>query len=232
MIKSALEKIISEDLAEIWSILNGDEKRRIIDNFQIHNFKKNQVIYAEKEEPEFIWCLIKGKVKKYKDGIGGRQQIIRLIRPVQYFGYRAYFANEPYVSSAAALEASTLGTLPMSLVDEIMENNNKLTRFFIHELSRNLGGSDTKIVNLTQKHIRGRLAEALMLLKDNYGYEDDNSTLKIYLAREDLANMSNMTTSNAIRTLSSFVTEKIIIVDGRRIKIINEPMLKKISKFG
>lgn len=232
MIKSALEKIISEDLAEIWSILNGDEKRRIIDNFQIHNFKKNQVIYAEKEEPEFIWCLIKGKVKKYKDGIGGRQQIIRLIRPVQYFGYRAYFANEPYVSSAAALEASTLGTLPMSLVDEIMDNNNKLARFFIHELSRNLGGSDTKIVNLTQKHIRGRLAEALMLLKDNYGYEDDNSTLKIYLAREDLANMSNMTTSNAIRTLSSFVTEKIIIVDGRRIKIINEPMLKKISKFG
>ena len=130
------------------------------------------------------------------------------------------------------MEASTLGTLPMSLVDEIMENNNKLARFFIHELSRNLGGSDTKIVNLTQKHIRGRLAEALMLLKDNYGYEDDNSTLKIYLAREDLANMSNMTTSNAIRTLSSFVTEKIIIVDGRRIKIINEPMLKKISKFG
>ena len=128
MIKSALEKIISEDLAEIWSILNGDEKRRIIDNFQIHNFKKNQVIYAEKEEPEFIWCLIKGKVKKYKDGIGGRQQIIRLIRPVQYFGYRAYFANEPYVSSAAALEASTLGTLPMSLVDEIMENKENLPK--------------------------------------------------------------------------------------------------------
>lgn len=232
MIKSALVKVISEDLAEIWSILNGDEKRRIIDNFQIHNFKKNQVIYAEKEEPEFIWCLIKGKVKKYKDGIGGRQQIIRLIRPVQYFGYRAYFAKEPYVSSAAALEASTLGTLPMSLVDELINNNIKLARFFIHELSRNLGGSDTKIVNLTQKHIRGRLAEALMVLKENYGYEDDNSTLKIYLAREDLANLSNMTTSNAIRTLSGFVSEKIIIVDGRRIKIINEPMLKKISKFG
>ena len=232
MIKSDLERIISEDLAEIWSLLDGDEKRRIIDNFQIHNFKKNQIIYAEKEEPEFIWCLIKGKVKKYKDGVGGRQQIIRLIRPVQYFGYRAYFANEPYVSSAAALEASTLGTLPMVLVEELMEKNYKLARFFIHELSRNLGGSDTKIVNLTQKHIRGRLAEALMVLKDNYGYEDDNSTLKIYMAREDLANLSNMTTSNAIRTLSGFVAEKLIIVDGRRIKIINESMLRKISKHG
>ncbi|MCM1518387.1 MAG: Crp/Fnr family transcriptional regulator [Pseudoflavonifractor sp.] len=232
MIKSALEKVISEDLAEIWKILNGDEKRRIIDNFAVHTFKKNQIIYAENDEPEYLWCLLKGKVKKYKDGVGGRVQILRLIRPVQYFGYRAYFANEPYVSSAAALEPSTLGAIPMTLVEELITNNIKLAWFFIHELSRNLGGSDTKIVNLTQKHIRGRLAEALMVLKENYGYEDDNSTLRIYMAREDLANLSNMTTSNAIRTLSGFVNEKIIVVDGRRIKIINEPMLKKISKFG
>ena len=168
----------------------------------------------------------------YKDGIGGRQQILRLIRPVQYFGYRAYFASEPYVSSASAFEASTLGALPMSFVEELMNENNKLTWFFIHELSRNLGGSDTKIVNLTQKHIRGRLAEALIVLKDNYGYEDDDSTLRIYMGREDLANLSNMTTSNAIRTLSGFVAEKIITVDGRRIRILNEQMLRKISKFG
>ena len=59
-----------------------------------------------------------------------------------------------------------------------------------------------------------------------------NKTLKIYMAREDIANLSNMTTSNAIRTLSAFVSEKIITVDGRRIKIINEPALRKISKFG
>ena len=71
-----------------------------------------------------------------------------------------------------------------------------------------------------------------MVMLDNYGYEDDNSTLKIYMSREDLANLSNMTTSNAIRTLSAFVTEKLLIVDGRRIKIVNEPQLRKISKFG
>ena len=159
-------------------------------------------------------------------------QILRLIRPVQYFGYRALFAGEKYVSSSTAIEPSTIGALPMTLVRDMIHNNIQLAWFFIKELSHNLGGSDTKIVNLTQKHIRGRLAEAIMVLLDNYGYEDDNSTLKIYMAREDLANLSNMTTSNAIRTLSTFVNEKILIVDGRRIKIINEPMLRKISKFG
>ena len=230
--KSTLEKVIQDDLSELWSILNGEEKRKIVENFTTHTFKKNQIIYAEKEMPEYLWCLLKGKVKLYKDGIGGRQQILRLIRPVQYFGYRAYFAEEPYVSTAAAFEPSILGCVPMSVVAELIQNNIKLAWFFIHELSRNLGGSDTKIVNLTQKHIRGRLAEALIALRDSYGYEDDDATLRIYMAREDLANLSNMTTSNAIRTLSGFVNEKILIVDGRRIKIMNEPILRKISKFG
>lgn len=232
MIKAAIEKVINEDMAEIWSLLNGDEKRLIAENFNIQTFKKNQLIYAEGEEPEFLWCLLKGKVKKFKEGVGGRVQILRLIRPVQYFGYRAYFAEEPYVSSAAAFEPSTLGAIPLDLVRRMINNNINLAWFFIRELSHNLGGSDTRIVNLTQKHIRGRLAEALIVLRDNYGFEDDGLTLKIYMAREDLANLSNMTTSNAIRTLTTFVNEHLIAVDGRRIKILNEPQLRKISKFG
>lgn len=230
--KSTLEHVISEDLSELWNVLTPEEKRIVTDNFKIEHYKKNQIIYHEQEEPEYLWCLLKGKVKLYKSGIGDRIQILRLYRPVQYFGYRAYFAREPYVSSAAAFEPSVLGSIPMSIVEDLIRGNIDLAMFFIHELSRNLGGSDTKIVNLTQKHIRGRLAEALLLLADNYGYEDDDSTLKIYMSREDLANLSNMTTSNAIRTLTAFVTEKLILVDGRKIKIINEPQLRKISKFG
>lgn len=230
--KSTLENIIKEDLAEIWSILTPEEKRLVADNFVIHNFKKNQIIYAENDEPEYLWCLLKGKVKMFKDGIGGRQQILRLYRPIQYFGYRAYFANEPYVSSTSAFEPSQLGAISMKIVTNIIDQNRKLAWFFIHELSKHLGGSDTKMVNLTQKHIRGRLAEALTILIDNYGFEDDGETLKIYMAREDLANLSNMTTSNAIRTLSNFASEKLIIIDGRKIKIVDEEKLKKISKIG
>ena len=230
--KSTFDQIISQDMAEMWNALTPEQKRIVTDNFSILNFKKNQIIYAEHEKPEMLWCLLKGKVKMYKNGIGDRVQILRLYRPVQYFGYRAYFAGEPYVSSAAAFEPSVLGAIPMSIVNDLIRTNNDLAMFFIHELSRNLGGSDTKIVNLTQKHIRGRLADSLLLLLDNYGFEDDGSTLKIYMSREDLANLSNMTTSNAIRTLAAFVSEKLIIVDGRKIRITNEAMLRKISKFG
>lgn len=230
--KSQLEHITHEDLKELWEILTPEEKKKVSEVFVVRQFKKNQIIYAEHDTPEYLYCLLTGKAKMYKDGIGGRQQILRLYRPIQYFGYRAYFAGEPYVSSVAAVEAASIGIIPMDLVKEIIDENIHVAWFFIHELSRNLGGSDTKIVNLTQKHIRGRLAEALILLVDNYGLEDDGETLNIYMAREDIANLSNMTTSNAIRTLSAFTNEKIITVDGRRIKILDYNTLKKISKFG
>lgn len=230
--KSIFEQIVQEGIPDLWNVLESGQKRIIAQNLEIKEYKKNQIIYAEGEEPENLWIILKGKVKKYKSGIGDRVQILRLYRPVQYFGHRAYFAREPYVSTAAAFEQSTIGSINMKIVEEIIRQNNELAMFIIHNLSKTLGGSDTKIVNLTQKHIRGRLAEALLLLADNYGLEDDKSTLKIYMSREDLANLSNMTTANAIRTLSTFVTEKLLIVDGRRIKIINEPQLRKISKYG
>ena len=81
-IKSTLEQIISNDLAAIWTVLTPDEKRRVADHFIIHDFKKNQLIYAEGDTPQHLWCLLQGKVKLFKDGIGGRPQILRLYRPI------------------------------------------------------------------------------------------------------------------------------------------------------
>ena len=230
--KSTLQSILQNEMSDFWALLNSEEKRVISDNFKIQNFMKNEVIYNEGDTPSQLMYLIKGKVKVYKKGNGDRNQIIRLMRPGQYFGYRAYFANENYVTTGAAIENTQIGFLPMTLVEEHIRCNNDLAFFFIRTLANNLGQSDTRTVNLTQKHIRGRLAESLMVLHDNYGYEPNSTTLNIYLSREDLASLSNMTTSNAIRTLTSFASEQLITVDGRKIKILKEDELRRISKYG
>ncbi len=80
------------------------------------------------------------------------------------------------------------------------------------------------------KNTRNTITLEHSVLK-TYGLEEDNA-INIYLSREDLASLSNMTTSNAIRTLGNFVTEKVITLDGRKIKILDEERLRKISKLG
>lgn len=219
-------------IPDMWALLADNERELVRKSAKILHFKKNEIIYSEEEVPQDLMCLLKGKVKIFKNGVGGRSQIIRMIRPVQNFGYRAYFAQEPYVTNASAFEGSTVCFIPMKLIEELLLVNTKLAMYFITELSTDLGIADERVVSLTQKHIRGRLAESLVFLLENYGLEEDGATISIYLSREDLANLSNMTTSNAIRTLSTFVDEHIIGLDGRKIKIIDEDRLRKISKIG
>jgi len=221
----------STNVTDVWRLLNSQERESLRKNASIQHFKKNQKIYSEGDAPQYMMCLLKGKVKIYKSGIGGRSQIIRFIRPMQYFAYRAYFAQEEYQTDAMAFEASTICLVPLPLVTDLLRNNFNLCQFLIKQLSTDLGVADERTINLTQKHIRGRLAEALVFLTESYGLEEDN-TINIYLAREDLANLSNMTTSNAIRTLSTFVAEKVIVMDGRKIKILDEDKLRKISLLG
>ena len=187
---------ISEPLSDLLAPLNNEQREFLMNNYTIQTYKKNETIYCEGETPSHLMCLITGKVKIFKDGVGGRSQI------------------------------------PMTAITTLVAQNNDLAMFFIRQLSIDLGISDERTVSLTQKHIRGRLAESLIFLKESYGLEEDGSTLSIYLSREDLANLSNMTTSNAIRTLSQFATERLITIDGRKIKIIEEEKLKKISKIG
>lgn len=232
MKKELTELEIAESIPDLWQPLTQEQKEILAKDFTIQKYKKNENIYCEGETPTYLMCLLSGKVKIYKDGVGGRSQIIRVIKSHEYFAYRAYFAEENYVTAAAAFEPCTICLIPMPTIVKLIQENPELSMFFIKQLSKDLGISDERTVSLTQKHIRGRLAESLLFLKDTYGVEEDQCTLSIYLSREDLANLSNMTTSNAIRTLSNFAAEKLIIIDGRKIKLIEEEKLKRISKIG
>lgn len=219
-------------LPGIWDVLTDEQLDYLRSNSRIQQFKRNEMIYCEGDTPTHLLCLIKGKVKIYKDGVGGRSQIVRMIKPVDYFGYRAFFAEEPYLTAACAVDAATIFMIPSDVIVKLLKDNNNLALFFIKAMAIDLGIADTRTVNLTQKHIRGRLAESILFLIDSYGLEEDGATLNIYLSRDDLASLSNMTTSNAIRTLSNFANEKILAVDGRKIKIIDEDRLRKISRIG
>ncbi|MFA6727838.1 MAG: Crp/Fnr family transcriptional regulator [Prevotella sp.] len=221
---------IAQSIGALWKSFTDKQYQVLLKNLSVHQFKKSEIIYKDFESPIYTMCLIQGKVKIFKGGTSGRNQIVRVIKPIEFFSYRAYFAHEDYKTSAMSFENCTVAFFPIQILKEFMSEDFEICRYFIQRLARELGIADDRTVNLTQKHIRGRLAEALLFLKESYGIEEDGSTLSIYLSREDLANLSNMTTSNAIRTLSAFANEKIIAVDGRKIKIIKEKLLRKISR--
>lgn len=215
----------------IWDNLTPAQKEEVSEAAEIVHYEKNDAIRCEGDASKHIWMLLSGKVRIYKDGVGQRQ-IIRVLKPFDLFGYRAAIADEPYGSSASAFEPSILYRIDSQLFRRLIQENGAFCYAMMQTMARDLKHSEIQTVNLTQKHIRGRLAESILHLISQYGYEEDGSTIAMLISREDLAHMSNMITSNAIRTLSQFAQEGLLAIDGKRIRILNAPALQKISRLG
>ncbi len=225
-------KDILENPKSVFSLLTLDEKEELQNHISLSNFKKNEFIFKEGDKPTGFLMLVDGKVKIFKEGVGGREQIIRMAKPLGIVGYRALVATENHIATAVTLEESVICTISAEFIFSHALKNPAFSAKMIRKLAKELGFSNARTVTLTQKHIRGRLAESLILLMEKYGFETDGATLKVFLSREDIANLSNMTTSNAIRTLSTFASEKVIAIDGRKIKILDIQRLERVSKLG
>ena len=74
-------------LSQLWGPLSEEHQNTLLDNIQIKSFKKNQLIYKDFDGPTRMMLLYQGKVKVFKMGIGGRSQIIRAIKPMEFFGF-------------------------------------------------------------------------------------------------------------------------------------------------
>lgn len=225
-------KDIVDNPKSIFYLLDEDEKDELQHHISLSHYKRNEFVFKEGDNPSGFLLLVDGKVKIFKEGVGGREQIVRMAKPLGMIGFRALFSDEKHISSAVTLEESLICNISSDFIFNRALKNSSFSIKIIRKLARELGFSNSRTVTLTQKHIRGRLAESIILLKEKYGYEHDGTTLKVYLSREDIANLSNMTTSNAIRTLSTFASEKVIAIDGRKIKIVDPQRLERISKLG
>jgi len=216
----------------VFTVLTPKEKEFLKQNYTCAFYKKGEIIFKEGDKPLGLMILAEGKVKIFKEGVGGREQIVRMAKPIGFIGYRALFAEENHTATAVAIEDCVSCIIDKESVYRVIRSNAELSMSIIQSFASELGFSHDRTVTLTQKHIRGRLAESLIFLKNTYGYEDDVKTIKIYLSREDVANLSNMTTSNAIRTLSTFAQEGVISIDGRKIRILDLHKLERISDLG
>ena len=225
-------KEILENQKSVFHVLTPEEKEELKNHISLTNYRKNEYVFKEGDKPSGFMVLVTGKVKIFKEGVGGREQIIRMSKPMGIIGYRALFADENHIATAVTLEDSMIANITMDFILNRAVKNSEFSLLLLRKFALELGFANSRTVSLTQKHIRGRLAESLILLAEKYGFEHDNTTLKVYMSREDIANLSNMTTSNAIRTLSNFANEQVIAMDGRKLKIIDEERLIRISKMG
>lgn len=210
--------------------LNQAEKELIVQNHTVTKIRKGEYLFREGIKAKGVICLDSGKAKVFRTGVGGREQIIKMLRKGDLIGFHSIFSENRWSLSSVAIEDSVICLIEKQCILKILKKNAELSIRFIRILSDELTYLYDKMISISQKHVRGRLVESLLLLAQIYGYEADGKTISARLSRNDIAHLSNMTTSNAIRTLSILESEGNIRIKGRKITILNHPNLVRISE--
>lgn len=193
------------------------------------SYKKGQVIFNEGGHPLGLFCVNDGKVKLEYTGSDGKEQIVRMAKGGDVLGYRALLSSERYNASAIALDDTDLCFIPKDAFFTVLKTNPGLSLEIIKMLSVELRKAEKSITDLAQKPVRERMAEALLFLKETYGFEEDGQTIDVVLSREDIANLVGTATETAIRLLSEFKKDNIVEPVGKKIKIVDTDKLIKTA---
>ena len=193
-------------------------------------YRKGQIIFYEGKGALGIYCVHSGKIKVYKLGSEGKEQIIRVALPGSLLGLRSVISGRSHSASATALEDSVCCFISKRKFFQLTIKYPDISQRIMVILSNLLDGAEDKITSLAQKSVRERLAETLLTLEDAFRSDHQTDGTIINLSREDLANLVGTATETVIRLLSEFKQDKLIEIRGRKIKLLNKRILSKIGK--
>ena len=210
----------------------SDKEQILVDNVKTcTKYKKGQVLFHEGTRPMGVFCISTGRVKVYRMGLDGKEQIIKISAAGDLLGYKALISDQHYLLSGEALEDCLVCFIPKDDFLELLKPGSEFYMNLLKAVCEEHGTIASKITEMAQLSVRQRLALSLLMLNDTYGLEQDvNGDIQINLSREDLANIVGTATESLIRLLNEFKKDGLIETHGRKIEVKNPEGLLRASK--
>jgi CRP/FNR family transcriptional regulator len=199
--------------------------------FAEEKYQRDDYIFFEGDNPEWLHIVKEGKVKLVKHSDSGKDVILQIFAPGDIFGEFALFERKPYSASAQAMEPSTVMKLSRKDFFLFFGRHPFVATEMIMELGRQLQEAHAIIKSLAVDRVEQRIANILLKLAGKLGTPGgDGIVLNLALTRQDLADMAGTTVETTIRVMSRFTKTKIIKPVSGKILILDTQALRRISE--
>ncbi|NHF57759.1 Crp/Fnr family transcriptional regulator [Flavobacteriaceae bacterium TP-CH-4] len=204
--------------------MNKEELKKVSDSKITKKLKKGEALFEEGEKLDGVFCVRNGVSKLSKLSANGKDQIVKLATKGEVIGQRSVIAEESTNLSAVAVNDMEVCFIPKDNIVTTLNANPAFTVEVLRHMAHDLREADDVIVNISQKTVKQRVAEAFLYLKNNFG-EDADGFLALTLSREDIANVVGTATESCIRIISEFKKKGYIKTSGKKIGIAEERKL-------
>jgi CRP/FNR family transcriptional regulator len=209
--------------------LTDDEKELLEKNSVTVDYKKGETICKQGTFASQIIFLEEGLVKVYLEG--KPKNLILTITPARHFvGLQSIFeGNNTFLYSVSTYVDSRVKLIDIQVFKQLIRQNPTFSSKVINILNENSAQAYGRFFCLTRKQLHGRLADILLCLSERIFRSD---AFELPLSRNDLGELTGMSTESVIRIMKEFKDDKLIKVVCKTIEIMDRERMLKISEVG
>jgi CRP/FNR family transcriptional regulator len=220
---------ISSHQCKCFDILSPAEQRYLEDHSVRVRYKKKEIICKQGGFVSQVMHVEHGLAKVYIDN-GKNTLVLKIIPSGNLLGLSAISEEfNTYQYSAMAYVDTDIRQIDISAFRSLVGTNPAFAREVIDILSSNHVQITGRFFCLTHKQAYGRLADILLCLSDRIF---KTSEFELPLSRQDLAELSGMSSETVIRMLKKFDDEGLIRMEGKNFSVLDYHRLKRISETG
>lgn len=188
------------------------------------SYKKGAVLFKEGDPVTGIYFVYSGTVKVHKKWGDEKELIIRFAKAGDIVGHRGLGDDQHYPVTATALEPVTICFISLDFFKASLKVNHQLLYDLMLFYASELQSSEKQMRNLAHMPVKGRVANALLLLQEKFGITPEGN-IGLSLSRQDLAAYAGTTYETVFRLLTELSGENIIQHTGRDIRILDAAQL-------
>jgi len=188
------------------------------DNGTIFSYNKNESIYKEGHNSNYIYLILKGVVKCYKLDENGKELTTALHKEDDFLGYTSFAQNIPYRETATAMKDVEMVGVSKTELKDVLNHNHKVTLEVIQLLTDDITGVKDQLLQMAYSSVKKKTASTILRFAEKINSKPEDP---IKISRNDLASVAGIATETLIRTMSDFKKQGLIEMEGRNIKILN-----------
>jgi CRP-like cAMP-binding protein len=182
-------------------------------------YPKDGVVFFENEEGDSFFMIVEGRIKVTILGDDGREVILSMLTPGDFFGEMALLDNEPRSATAIAAEESEV--LCLSRADfQSVATKRSITGALIKVLTARLRRANHQIQTLALMDVYGRVARVLVDMAREEGRRLKDGRIAFRRAtHQEIANRIGTTRETVTRMLKDLERQGLIHVDSKEVVV-------------
>ena len=207
-----------------------EDRARLAPFARILDYHRGEQIFSEGTASDRLYVIASGRVKVFKSTPAGKDVILEIFGVGDPLGAVAVYEGWPFPASAVAIEDTTCITIERAAFFSLLESYPSLVRGLLLGLTHRLIELTNRLAELTGSRVEPRFARLFLKLAGEVGRPREEGTfIAMPLSRQELADLAGTTIETAIRIMSRWSKQRIVLTQKDGFLLLDRKALEALA---